>query len=185
MKEGTVFLYKGGKDIISKAIKAVTGSEYAHTAIYLGGMTFDSTVWQAPRKNGKSLKWWMIWKYRSGMRETMGVLESPDLRLVPKTPLEQFNVWEGQAQALMMVNSRAWYNVFLLVFDAILYPTRKLWAWVYRKTGWAPFMGPSTNCSAAVDEIYKAMGIDLWPGEPESLTVPGDYPKCDLLEVEV
>jgi hypothetical protein len=179
MTDGSVFLYKGGKDWVGKAIKYVTGSPYAHTAVYIDGLTFDSTVWLLPKS-----KPWMLWRYRSGIRITVGVLGVPDLVLnlvYPRTPL---NIVDGLLKAISMVNGRAWYNFLLLVCDALLYPTRPLWKWIYHKTEWAPFMGPSTNCSYAVDEIIKATGVDLWPDTPESLTVPGDYPSCLLLEVE-
>ena len=179
MTDGSILLYKGGKDAVSKAIAYVTGSPYAHTAIYLDGFTFDSTVWLLPNS-----KPWMLWRYRSGVRITIGILAPPDLVLNLTYPRTPFNVAAGLAQAVSMVNGRAWYNFALLVVDAVLYPTRALWKWIYRKTGWAPFAGPSTNCSKAVDVIVKAMGVDLWPDQPESLTVPGDYPKNPLLEAE-
>jgi hypothetical protein len=179
MTNGSVFLYKGGKDAVSKAIAYITKSPYAHTAIYLEGFTFDSTVWLLPNS-----KPWMLWRYRSGVRWTIGVLDTPDLVLDLKIPFGPGGIDAGMVKALEMINGRAWYNFLLLVVDALLYPTRPLWKWIYAKTGWAPFAGPMTNCSKAVDVIYKAMGVDLWADMPESLTVPGDYPNCAILQEE-
>ncbi len=176
MNDGSILLFKGGKDWVSKAITYITKSPYAHTAIYIDGFTFDSSVWLLPNS-----KPWMIWRYRSGVRITIGILPTPDLVLDFVTPFRPTAWVAGLAKAVEMINGRAWYNFALLVMDAFLYPTRWIWNWIYKKTAWAPFRGPSTNCSYAVDVIVKAMGVDLWPEQPESLTVPGDYVKNPLL----
>jgi hypothetical protein len=175
MIDGSILLFKAKKNFVSKAIEYITESPYTHTAIYVGGYVFESTVWMAPEA-----KWWMIWKLKSGVKWDV-VAPKADLILVPKVPV---NVEKGIAKAAEFINSRARYNFFLTLSDIFLYPTRWLWKWIYRKTGWAPFVGYSTNCSYVADAIEKAMGLDLWPNMPESLTVPGDYLNCDLLEVQ-
>jgi hypothetical protein len=178
MNDGTILLYKGNrKNLVDRVIMDVTDSPYSHTAIYLAGFTFESTVWQLPGS-----KPWMFWRYRTGVHITVGE-RAADLRLQPKSGRTLEEAHAGLAKAIEIVNSRAWYAFALTLFDAVLYPTRALWKWIYRKTGWAPFVSSSTNCSYAADLLEKIMGLDLWPGMPESLTVPGDYLKCDALEV--
>jgi hypothetical protein len=175
MIDGSILLFKAKENFVSKSIEYITDSPYTHTAIYIGGYVFESTVWMPPGS-----KPWMIWKLKSGVKWNV-VVPKADLILVPKAPVD---VEKGIAKAAELINSRARYNFLLTLFDAFLYPTRWLWKKIYKKTGWAPFVGYSTNCSYVADEIEKAMGLDLWPDMPESLTVPGDYLYCDLLEIQ-
>ena len=156
------------RNLVDRVIMEVTGSPYSHTRIYfpLGpGFTCESTVWGV----------------HSGMRISMGELPC-DARLRFKRPWTDFEMALALGYSLAMANSRAWYNFALTVFDIILYPTRRFWARIYRRWGWAPFTSSRTNCSEAVDILSK-VHVDLWPGMPPSLTVPGDYISCKALEV--
>jgi len=162
-------LVNGGDDLVSRVIREVTGGP-AHTRIFFPtdpGLTCETTRWGF---------------LRSGHRQTVGELPC-DIRLRFKVPWTHDQIVEGVRISVEKTNTRAWYNFALTFFDLFLYPTRKFWAWRYRRTGKAPFYSPVMNCSADVDDIVKRAYGDLWPGEPESLTVPGDYLHCDALEV--
>lgn len=142
-----------------------------HCRIYFEpwDLTFESTVWGGPMK--------------SGMKVSSGELPC-DIKLAFRRELTADQICAGFDKAIDMVNSRAWYAFGLLIFNIVLIPMRRFWAWVYRRTGWAPFNGGSdTDCSMGVDIIAAAMDEDLWPGEPASLTTPGDYLSCTRLEV--
>jgi hypothetical protein len=172
MREGTIGLVKGDpKKIVQKIIMDVTDSEFSHTRIYILGWTIESTVWKV---KGKLFP-------RSGIYLTRGIVPS-DLYLSPKVAKTPAQAEAGLVKAIELVNSRAWYAYLLTLFDIILFPTRGLWKWIYKKTGWAPFTSSRTNCSYVVDLLEKTMGLDLWPKMPESLTVPGDYPDNKFLE---
>jgi len=168
MSDVIVQLVKGNpKNFIDRCIMEVTGSPYSHTRIYFPvspGFTCESTVWGL----------------RSGMYLSMRELPC-DTRLKFKVPWEYGEILAALEKAIDMANSRAWYNFALTAFDLILYPTRWLWKWIYQRKGWAPFTSARTNCSEAVDILSK-IHVDLWPGSPPSLTVPGDYVKCEALE---
>ena len=170
-----VILFKAGDDLLGRAIKFFTGSPYGHTAIFLAGFTFESTGWQTP-----GAKWWQFWTYRSGIKISRG-------ELMGGTSLSPLIVPSDSQVELMLefatdqINDRWWYNGLLLIADALIYPTR----WFWNKIGWIPFSSRylGTVCSTFVDEMFKAAGIDLWPGRSEATTVPGDYVKCPLLKV--
>ena len=169
MNDVIIQLVKGNPaNIVDRVIMDVTGSPYSHTRIYFPvgpGFTCESTVWGL----------------RSGMR--MSMWEMPcDVRLRFKEPWTYGEILAALDKAIDMENSRAWYNFALTVFDIVLYPTRGLWKRIYARTGWAPFTSARTNCSECVD-LLSAVHVDLWPGMPASLTVPGDYLSCDALEV--
>ena len=154
---------------LDRIIMARSGSQWTHTRIYFKAidMTFEVTVW------GGIL--------RSGMLITQGE-RACDKRLTIAQIVTQDQIRQGIGEALAMANARSWYAFLLLAFNYILIPTRRFWNWVYRRTGWAPFNGGSdTDCSFGVDRIVLAMGIDLFPRRPESLTTPGDFEKCKLL----
>ena len=172
MNDVTIQLLKGNpKKFLDRTIMDRSGSDKVHTRIYfkLPDETFEVTVWGGPLK--------------SGMLISYGELPC-DLSLGFRMPLTQDQIIRGIDEAIAMANNRHWYAFLLLAFDYFLIPTRRFWNWVYRKTGWAPFNGGSDcDCSMAVDRIVKAMGIDLFPDRAESLTVPGDFEGCPLLEV--
>lgn len=155
------------RNLVDRVIYDVTGGP-SHSRIYLPvgpGFTCESAVWGL----------------HSGMRISVGELPC-DIRLRFKMPWIEAEMVKALKLALDMANSRTWYAFFLTLFDLVLYPTRPLWKWIYKRTSWAPFMSPRTNCSMAVDLISK-VHQDLWPDMPESLTVPGDYLNCNALEV--
>lgn len=168
----TVLLFEGGDDLVGKAIRYFTKSQYVHSAVYAYGLTFESSVWQLPNS-----KPWMFWRYRSGIRITYGKLGC-SLEL----PLNA-NIPGGLDKALAFgfedINGRFWYNFLLTFFDIIIYPTRKFW----QKIGWVPFSSRylGRNCSYFADSFIKAYGVDLWPDREEATTVPGDYANHPLL----
>jgi len=171
MKDGTIGLLKGDRQkSADRAIMEITGSEYTHARIYILGFTIESTVWMA---RGRLFP-------RSGVLLTLGKRKS-DAYFEPKVDRTPEQARAGLEKAIELVNSRAWYAYLLTFLDFILYPTRALWRWIYKKTGWAPFVSSRTNCSYLADLLEKEMGLDLWPDMPESLTVPGDYPYCKQL----
>jgi hypothetical protein len=166
-------LFKGGNDLLSRAIRYFTGSPYTHTAICLGIYMFESTVWLLDNNMP-----WELWAYRSGVRMTCS-LPTADLYLEPVKAINEAQNQLGEDYAWGQYTERRWYNFLLTVFDCIIYPTR----WFWQKIGWVPFSSRylGTNCSQFVDQVYKAMGVDLWPGRDEATTVPGDYPMCGAL----
>jgi hypothetical protein len=122
-----------------------------------------------------------VWGLHSGMRISESALPC-DVRLRFKVPWTEQEKWAALSKAIDMENSRAWYNFALTFCDIILYPTRGWWARRYQRTGKAPFVSARTNCSECVDILAK-VHVDLWPGMPASLTVPGDYLSCPALEI--
>jgi hypothetical protein len=169
-------LFKGGNDLVSRAIRYFTGSPYVHAAVFLAGMTFESTVWLPEGK-----KVWMLWAYKSGIRETWGYFSADKTMELARLLIDE-EYMAGRNYAVEQINDRHWYNFLLTFFDIIIYPTR----WFWQKVGWIPFSSRylGANCSEFVDQVYKAMGIDLWPDRGEASTVPGDYPSCPLLVAE-
>jgi|GEM_PF-2893066 len=184
-EEPRILLFKGKKDILSKAIMYFTDSVFTHTALYVRGITFESTVWQNPTtwlfgREWKS-RWWMFWTWRSGVKTTQGILEADEIYRFRVPPAPSQNILMV-TYALDLVNERRMYNFLLTFFDMIIYPTR----WFWQKVGWIPFSKRylGANCSSLVDEIVTAGGIDLWPERVSATTVPGDYPLNSNLVLE-
>jgi hypothetical protein len=174
MKDGSIILFTGGDDILSKAIRFFTGSPYTHTAVYVKGYTFDSTVWHDGR-------WWQLWKWHTGVRKTYGILPGAALVLSPMVPLSETEAIELLTRCNMSEEYHFPYNVLKLLVLAIVYPTRKFWE---EKVKWIPFSGDflGETCAEYVDEMYKPVR-DWFPGKTEQDTVPGDWAKCPGLEV--
>jgi hypothetical protein len=181
-----ILLFKGGKSLVSKAIMYFTDSVFTHTALYVRGATFESTVWQIPETwlfgRAWKPKWWMFWTWRSGIKITQGILEADETYhfRVPPTPMQNINMMNA---AVDLVNERRMYNFLLTFFDMIIYPTR----WFWHKIGWVPFSKRylGENCSSFVDQVVtEGGGIDLWPKRESETTVPGDYPLNPNLVLE-
>jgi hypothetical protein len=173
MKDGSILLWEGHGDLVSKAIMYFTNSPYTHVAVYVGGWTFDSTIW-----NGG--KWWQLWKWRSGIRKTWGTLGGASRVRVPKKPLTQMDAGRLLIMADAMESYHFPYNIPKLLILALVYPTR----WFWEKINWVPFQADVFGevCSEFVDEVFKSAGMDLFPNKTEQDTVPGDFANCSALE---
>jgi hypothetical protein len=174
MENGTIFLWKNdGKHfpLISKAIEYFTKSPYTHVAIYVNNYTYDDTIW-TPK--GKIIP-------RSGIRKTLGLLEDYSTILVPKNKITYYESTLMEVRANKDITQRIPYSIIKLLVLAIVYPTR----WFWTKIKWVPFQASFFGevCSTFVDEIYTAAKRDLFPGRSIEATVPGDFVKCDQLEI--
>jgi len=174
MVDGTILLFKRENkkfDLVGRAIEFFTGSPYTHVALFLNGCTYDATVWTPQGK------WWP----HSGVRKTVGTLPGYSTLLQPKVPIKHDEMIAMVAVAEDEIKNHVPYNVLKLLVLAIVYPTRKFWTWI----NWVPFQAEFFGevCSEFVDEEYSTAGRDLFPGRTEEDTVPGDYMKCDQIEV--
>jgi|WetSurMetagenome_2_1015567.scaffolds.fasta_scaffold125165_1 hypothetical protein len=174
MVDGSILLFKRESskfDLVGRAIEFFTGSPYTHTAIFLNGCTYDATVWTPEGK------WWP----RSGIRKTVGTLSGYSTVMVPKVPITHDEMVAMTAVADEAIKNRIPYNIFKLLVLAIVYPTRKFWTWIK----WVPFQEISYGevCSEFVDDEYGSCGRDLFPDRSDEATVPGDFLKCDQIEI--
>ena len=165
MKDGSILLFPAGPDPVGQVIKDITGSPYAHVAICVGGLIFDDTVWEQP---GRLLPVSGVRVTEQANAASLGTFIVRDL-LVPWIPLE---VEKALQVAITQVNLRRRYNIALLLFDAVIYPTRGFW----KKLGWAPFEHARDHvCSTFDGLVVRAAGRDPWPGVQTQELVPGDF----------
>lgn len=151
------------RDFVSRCICYFTKAKYTHVAFYVNGTTYESTV----------------------MNNQNGVLKHPGLYhgieyYIFKEPiLEDKKILLEQIASQDVVNKKP-YNFFKLLAMMIIYPTRYFWNLI----GWVPFDKECFGavCSEFVDETFKKASIDLFPGEHEGYTAPGDFPNSPLLE---
>lgn len=156
-----VLLYRGsGSNIVSKAIRYFTESQWEHVAIYVRGNTYEQT-WPGVRKT-------------PGQNPATLVMIPPQISESDET---RMIVWlEDQAA------KKVRYNWMKLVVLAIVYPLR----WFFNKIGWVPFQAALFGevCSTFVDQALRVAGVDLFPERGEEATVPGDYARCRELVTE-
>ena len=88
--------------------------------------------------------------------------------VVPWTPDE---VRRALNTAITQVNLRRWYNIPLLVFDAVMYPLR-----IYLGIKWDPFKKSKEYvCSSGAGLLVRSTGRDLWPGVDTEELAPEDF----------
>ncbi len=165
MKDGSVLTFPPGPDPVGQAVKYITGGP-AHVAIFIGGLFFDDTVWHQP---GKLLP-------VSGVRESLQADIAGWGEYTIQEPVAPWSDAEIQAAlevAITQVNLRRHYNIFLLLVDAILYPTR----WFWDRIGWVPFGSWYLGgvCSSFAGLVVRATGRDPWPGIKTQELVPLDF----------
>jgi hypothetical protein len=151
---------------VGEAIAYVTGSSWSHTAICLGDVIYDDTIWH---QKGKFLP-------ISGVRMTLAESATSLGKftvLDPVVPWSEDEVDRGIAAAIAQVNTRQKYNMMLLLADIAIYPLRKLWT----KLKWVPFKDWYFGgvCSTFVGLVVRGAGRDPWPGVETQCLVPGDY----------
>lgn len=163
MKNGTIALWdksktnKGFRLFISKAIQKITGSSITHVGIWLNGMLYE----QEKIKFGQD-----------GLIITTG--READILVEPVQ-----NLSDADTKAMIDFITTAYggrgYNWMKLISLALVAPLKN---W-FNKIGWVPFDKPwfGEVCSVMPDEAYKHIGYDLFPGEHEGYTTPGDYLK--------
>lgn len=169
---GTILLYKFKKsnnfwnNITGKLIVFFTNSNFVHTAIYLNNKTYEETIW---KENNK-------WK--SGVKVTEG-LKYADTYLQPIKSLSRCEVF-AMIKIIENFYETKRYNFLKLISLSLVYPFK----WFFKKINWIPFNSYLFGeiCSVMPDELYKDMGIDLFPGEREGYTVPGMYIDSKLLK---
>jgi len=172
MKDGTILLYKfrRGKNIlyniVGKLIQYFTASDYIHTAIYLGGKTYEETVWKENKK----------WK--SGIKITEG-LNGADTYMEPVYTLSRCDVF-AMITILKNFYETKRYNYMKLITLSLVYPLR----WFFKWINWIPFNSYLFGevCSVMPDELNKDLGYDLFPSEREGYTVPGNFIFSKLLK---
>lgn len=166
MREGTILLWKS-HGFLGWCIKKVTGMPYGHSATYLYGFTWESTVW------------WSIWWFKTGIRVSEGMLKA-DEYWAPKEPETPSQLKAELRYFLDKLNKRRPYNVPKLLILALVIPCRKF----FERLHWVPFDNASLGevCSVTTDEAKKAAGIDLLPEAMEGMTAPGDFRHSKLLE---
>ena len=170
-KDGTVFLQHNRKwspwymNIIPWAITNVSGSEYIHVQVMLNGVVYESR-WPEGFCKG----------FTPADREYYGdrVL-TPSRDLTPEEIEKQLRFWRKR------INEGVKYGTSKLVIFILLACTKPFWQWIK----WTPMSNDflfGDFCSAAVDNSYKAAGIDLFPKHSEEYTAPGDFANCWFLK---
>jgi len=176
MKDGTVFLQHNQKwgqwyaNIITWLItKMKVKGPFIHTQVFLKGWVYEYTI------NSGSVA-------QKRLRSTgAGTDGKDDMVLEPVTDLTEDQVNKMIAWWELQVDKKYKYAVAKLLIQLLLGWTRPFWSLMYRWFGLElmknnAFWGE--HCSAAVDEGYKAAGIDLFPGESEQYTTPSAFAKC-------
>lgn len=154
------------RTVVSKLICFFTNSNYTHSAIWLRGNLYESTVMNG--QNGAL-------KTASLPPESRRcVLMKPIVPLSPDA-LDTLEMFLNRT----VVQKRP-YNFLKIVVLAIVYPTRKFW----QKIGWVPFQNEvfGSVCSVYVDYALKYIGLDVLPGMNEEYTAPGDFLMSQQLE---
>ncbi len=154
-------------DIVPKAIKFFTHSEYTHSAWYINGYLYESTVWKS--KSGKNVH---------GSRKTKWPDDWPMGSFAPEVWLYPINITDNQVAGIQRYCEQSLkdhmpYNFALLVIFLLVMPFR----WFWNKIGWVPFSHQVYGevCSTYVDEAAKLNDLDLLPWLEDSMAVPVDF----------
>lgn len=154
------------RTLVSKLICFFTNSNYTHSAIYLNGYLYESTV-----MNGQN-----------GAMKTKGLppAERNCIVLEFKKPVNPADIEHLEYALNRRVVEKRPYNFFKIFVLAIIYPTR----WLWNAIGWVPFQNEAFGyvCSVFVDSALKQFGIDLIPDNNEEYSSPGDILNSDLLK---
>lgn len=185
MRDGTLFLQHNHSwgdwkaDLVTNMIERVSGSPYIHTQIYLRGKVYEITYPAGL----------IVSEYPGRATQSRGIdakgREWADLTLEPTEELSALltdvvidkMIDYFQAQEVFGVK----YGLGKLVIFLLLGFTKPAWTWIYQKTGFEPFRNNivwGEFCSALPDEMAKYAGIDMFPGESEQYTAPGDWILC-------
>lgn len=158
-----ILLYKPTKEWWwSKLVKAVTGSDYYHSALWIDGYIYEDTAY------------FDKYKWISGVRKRKAGLEGDIFSLKGEVIIDEEEVKKWAEQRIGKP-----YNFPLLIAMPIVFPLR----WLWRILKWSPFKRAVFGyiCSEFVDLALKAGGVDLLP-DSEYYTTPGDLAKSELLE---
>lgn len=173
LKDGTIFIWDGSNAksffdrFIARAIVKVTGQPASHTAILLNGRRFEQTKTK-------------LWRHGLVITNEPG---KADVLMEPISPLTKEQAHRMEKFIYTTYQNRS-YNTLKLLVLALVIPLKGF----FKKLGWVPFDKPWMGevCSVMPDEAYKSIGIDLFPGEHEGYTSPGDYLTCvKMKKVEV
>ena len=155
------------RDLVSRAIVYFTGYNFTHVGVYMCGRHYESAVWNVP---GKIFP-------RHGVRVSLGWPDDPipDFCMVPEREVTDEEIAEISEVLHTFTRKARAYNFLKLIVLMIVWPTRSLW----NKLGWIPFNAEwyGEVCSGFVDEVFREAGWDLFPGEHEGYTVPGQFAK--------
>jgi hypothetical protein len=164
MTDGSILLFPPGSDIVGQAIKDVTDGP-AHVATVLAGMIWDVTVWHQDGRWRPVLGWRL-----TSMADLSKVFGTGYKVRVPVNPWSDVETQRALEVGLAQVNSRRWYNIPLLLLDAVLYPLRK------RGIKWDPFKRSKEYvCSSGAGLLVRATGRDPWPGVDTEELAPEDF----------
>lgn len=176
-----ILLYKQKKHFwFDKIVHAVTGYWYYHTALWIGDVVYNSpfenqstgTIYESAAYFDQNNKW------HSGIRKYKSHPTGEVWRFkIPPTP-EQ----EKRIKAFAESEIGEPYNFSKLIGMVFIYPLR----WLWKLIGYVPFSWEFMGkiCSVYVDACIIAGGIDLFPDRGEKDTVPGDFSKSPLLEID-
>jgi len=178
MKDGTILLWdkrktnKGFRLFISKMIAKLTHAEVTHSGILLRNNLLEQDMLSRGREG------LIITRATDAGTVNKRVLAA-DYVLEPKIPLTEDQTLD-MFYYITGTYSGYGYNVMKLLLMAFLGLLKPM----FRKRKWMPFDKPwfGEVCSVMPDEAYKEVGIDLFPGEFEGYTAPGDYLKSDKLK---
>lgn len=147
-------------NVVGKCIVYFTDSPYTHVALYVGGYTYDTTIWF---EEGKP---------KTGIRKVRGQLKGTVV-MVPNVPFSPAQAERLRGVADSYARKNKPYNIVKLLALAVVWNTR----WFWKKIRWVPFNHTVFGevCSGFVDEVFKKAGIDLFPSEYEGYTVPGQF----------
>jgi hypothetical protein len=178
MQDGTVLFWKFKQchdwifDFACEEIMRITNSPYVHTAIYLGGEVYESTMW---RKNITVLGLKIPWLH-GGVRVHPGTgwdeARAPLIAISPQVATRMRDYAKAQ------ISEHRPYNILQLAVMIVVWPTRAFW----RRVGWVPFSASllGTYCSTFVEKCWLS-GWSLVPLDDENFASPGELRDSALL----
>jgi hypothetical protein len=178
MKEATIFLQHNRKwpkwyeNVITWLITKMTvKGPYIHTQIYLRGWVYEYTI------GGKSIARKTKYPGAATMSKEHGdLVREPVFDLTEKQIDLMVEWWEKQ------VGNKYKYATVKLLIQLALGWMRPLFVWLYQHWGIEVMKDNSKwgeHCSGAVDESFKAAGIDIFPGQSEQYTTPSAFAYSD------
>jgi hypothetical protein len=187
MVDGSVLFWKykpGGDwlfDFVDWVICKITDSNKVHTAIYVCGVVYESTVWFEPISLlGLKINWPHSGVKKLTLQELNTVPSAeyaghrgPDVTVPPDAAKLMADYAEAQIQ------KKRPYNIPELAAMLVIWPTRPIW----RALNWAPFTASVLGnfCSTFVEKCWLA-GFCLVPLSDTNFTPPSELDGSKRLE---
>lgn len=153
MRVGDVVLYHGGNNWISRVIKRVTRSEYSHVGVYVG----DGFVAEA-QLNG------FVYTHKFDPKDYEGVNVyrlKKDKRFKKSVFREVVNNYIGRRYGFLDL-----IRIFIFTYTGLKTSRRS----------------KGMICSEAVAQVYRDLGVDLFPGRNLDFVTPACFGRLKSLK---